>query len=212
MIGDCVYWWTKVWREGWSSCLYLHQEEEEGVWGGDRRICEAYTNVKTMNFFLTSDIGQYVVFFIYVSPLTRVTSVKSRIFCFKDMWEFLWMFNSNLQFIIILWAVIIVSKCGRERPPGSGSGHMWSVNCQTPARSLSVFVQTILNEFLFRSLSVFVQTILNEYLFRSLSVIPHICHIFYTSTFWGLKNVHSKVRKFAPKTASRQNSVNQYFV
>ena len=72
-----------------------------------------------------------------------------------------------VQVIIILWAVIILGKCGRERPPGSGSGHMWSVNCQTPARSLSVFVQTILNRFLFKSLSVFVQTILDTFLFKS---------------------------------------------
>ena len=42
--------------------------------------------------------------------------------------------------------------------------------------------------------------------------IPHICHISYTSTFWGLKIVHSKVRKFATKIALWQNSVNQYFV
>ena len=42
--------------------------------------------------------------------------------------------------------------------------------------------------------------------------IPHICHFFYTTTFWGLKILHSKVRKFATKIASRQNSVNRYFV
>ena len=33
-------------------------------------------------------------------------------------------------------------------------------------------------------------------------------HLFYTTTFWGLKILHSKVRKFATKIASRQNSVN----
>ena len=38
--------------------------------------------------------------------------------------------------------------------------------------------------------------------------IPHICHFFYTHTFWGLKILHSKVRKFTTKIASRQNSVN----
>ena len=37
--------------------------------------------------------------------------------------------------------------------------------------------------------------------------IPDICHFFYTSTFKGLKILHSKVRKFATKVASRQNSV-----
>ena len=37
--------------------------------------------------------------------------------------------------------------------------------------------------------------------------IPHTCHIFYTHTFWGLKILHSKVRKFTTKKASRQNSV-----
>ena len=31
---------------------------------------------------------------------------------------------------------------------------------------------------------------------------------FYTTTFWGLQILHSKVRKFAIKIASRQNSVN----
>ena len=31
---------------------------------------------------------------------------------------------------------------------------------------------------------------------------------FYTTTFWGLEILHSKVRKFATKIASRQNSVN----
>ena len=29
--------------------------------------------------------------------------------------------------------------------------------------------------------------------------IPHICHLFYTTTFWDLKILHSKVRKFATK-------------
>ena len=38
--------------------------------------------------------------------------------------------------------------------------------------------------------------------------IPYICHFFYTHTFSGLKILHSKVRKFATKIASRQNSVN----
>ena len=41
--------------------------------------------------------------------------------------------------------------------------------------------------------------------------IPDICHFFYTSTFQGLKILHSKVRKFVTKTVSRQNSVNLYF-
>ena len=41
--------------------------------------------------------------------------------------------------------------------------------------------------------------------------IPDICHFFYTHTFSGLKILHSKVRKFATKIASRQNSVNQYW-
>ena len=40
--------------------------------------------------------------------------------------------------------------------------------------------------------------------------IPDICHFFYTHVFWGLKILHSKVRKFATKTASRQNSVNHH--
>ena len=38
--------------------------------------------------------------------------------------------------------------------------------------------------------------------------IPYICHLFYTTTFYGLKMLHSKVQKFATKIASRQNSVN----
>ena len=37
--------------------------------------------------------------------------------------------------------------------------------------------------------------------------IPHICHFFYTHTFWGLEILHSKVRKFATKIYPRQNSV-----
>ena len=41
--------------------------------------------------------------------------------------------------------------------------------------------------------------------------IPDICHFFYTHTFSGLEILHSKVRKFATKIASRQNSVNQYW-
>ena len=41
--------------------------------------------------------------------------------------------------------------------------------------------------------------------------ILHICHYFYTSTLWGLKILHSNVRKFATRTVSRQNSVNWYF-
>ena len=42
----------------------------------------------------------------------------------------------------------------------------------------------------------------------SLLCILHICHFFYTTTIWGLKILHLKVRKFATKVASRQNSVN----
>ena len=38
--------------------------------------------------------------------------------------------------------------------------------------------------------------------------IPHICHFFNTNTFLDQKILHSKVRKFATKIASRQNSVN----
>ena len=38
--------------------------------------------------------------------------------------------------------------------------------------------------------------------------IPDICHFFYTNTFWGLEILLSKVRKFATKICSRQNSVN----
>ena len=38
--------------------------------------------------------------------------------------------------------------------------------------------------------------------------IPHICHFFYTHTFWGMKILHWKVRKFTTKVALRQNSVN----
>ena len=42
--------------------------------------------------------------------------------------------------------------------------------------------------------------------------IPHICPFLYTNAFWGLWKLYTKkVRKFATKTASRQNSVNQYF-
>ena len=40
--------------------------------------------------------------------------------------------------------------------------------------------------------------------------IPDICHFFYTSIFWGLKILHSKVRKFATRIVSRQNSVNHH--
>ena len=43
------------------------------------------------------------------------------------------------------------------------------------------------------------------------TIIPDICHFFFTHTFSGLKILHSKVRKFATKIASRQNSVNQYW-
>ena len=38
--------------------------------------------------------------------------------------------------------------------------------------------------------------------------ILHICHFFYTTTIWGLKILHLKVRKCTAKVASRQNSVN----
>ena len=46
----------------------------------------------------------------------------------------------------------------------------------------------------------------------SVYIIPHICHFFYTHTFFVQKILHSKVREFTTKKASRQNSVNQYFV
>ena len=45
---------------------------------------------------------------------------------------------------------------------------------------------------------------------KPLGTIPDICHFFYTHIFWGLKILHSKVRKFTTKVASRQNSVNHY--
>ena len=45
-------------------------------------------------------------------------------------------------------------------------------------------------------------------IFIFITPIPDICHLFYTSRFWGLKILHSKVRKFATKIASRQHSVN----
>ena len=38
--------------------------------------------------------------------------------------------------------------------------------------------------------------------------ILDICHFVYTHTFWGLKILHSKARKFTTKKASRQNNVN----
>ena len=38
--------------------------------------------------------------------------------------------------------------------------------------------------------------------------IPHICHFFYTHTFFVQKILHSKVREFTTKKASRQNSIN----
>ena len=38
--------------------------------------------------------------------------------------------------------------------------------------------------------------------------ILHISHFFYTTTIWGLKILHLKVRKCTTKVASRQNSVN----
>ena len=38
--------------------------------------------------------------------------------------------------------------------------------------------------------------------------IPHICHLSYTTAIWGVEILHLKVRKFATKVASRQNSVN----
>ena len=44
--------------------------------------------------------------------------------------------------------------------------------------------------------------------FLVLMIIPDICHFFYTNTFLDQKILHSKVRKFATKIASRQNSVN----
>ena len=47
---------------------------------------------------------------------------------------------------------------------------------------------------------------------RYIYIIPEICHLFYTHTFWGLKILHSKVRKFRTKKASRQNSVKLHTV
>ena len=44
---------------------------------------------------------------------------------------------------------------------------------------------------------------------KGLVSIPDFFHFFYAHTFSGLKILHSKVRKFATKIASRQNSVNQ---
>ena len=46
------------------------------------------------------------------------------------------------------------------------------------------------------------------YLYWLLIYIPYICHLFYTTTFYGLKILHLKVQKFATKIASQQNNVN----
>ena len=46
----------------------------------------------------------------------------------------------------------------------------------------------------------------------SIRRIPHICLFFYTSTFWGLKILRSKVRKFATKIASRQKRKSIFWV
>ena len=45
------------------------------------------------------------------------------------------------------------------------------------------------------------------YRFSSSSIL-HISHFFYTTTIWGLKILHLKVRKCTTKVASLQNSVN----
>ena len=50
----------------------------------------------------------------------------------------------------------------------------------------------------------------NKQLFRKSSYLIFVI-FFYTSIFQGLKILHSNVRKFATKIASRQNSVNQYW-
>ena len=42
------------------------------------------------------------------------------------------------------------------------------------------------------------------------NTIPHICPFFYTTVIWEVKILHLKVRKFATKVASRQNSVNYH--
>ena len=42
----------------------------------------------------------------------------------------------------------------------------------------------------------------------SITLYTWYLSFFYTTTFWGLEILHSKVRKFATKIASRQNSVN----
>ena len=49
--------------------------------------------------------------------------------------------------------------------------------------------------------------LLTVFIVNTIMLIPHICLFFYTSTFFGLKILHSKVRKFSTKIASRQNSV-----
>ena len=43
-----------------------------------------------------------------------------------------------------------------------------------------------------------------------LNTIPDNCLFFTITFFWGLKILHSKVRKFARRIASRQNSVNHH--
>ena len=44
--------------------------------------------------------------------------------------------------------------------------------------------------------------------FMSFKDIPDICPIFYTTKIKGLEILHLKLRKFATKVASQQNSVN----
>ena len=49
---------------------------------------------------------------------------------------------------------------------------------------------------------------ISVYIRMYVAVIPHICHFFYTHTFFVQKILHLKVREFTTKKASRQNNVN----
>ena len=72
---------------------------------------------------------------------------------------------------------------------------------------MQCFSVTLVPELVFFSTNIFRGP---EQFTMSCGPIPDICKFWYATIFWTCKKYATKVRKFATKIASQQNSVNQY--
>ena len=110
-----------------------------------------------------------------------------------------WLFCPYHILIILLWNYIVNPK---NYEPQRMNWKKWHEVGGWSLRELRWFLIGIL-------VSIYLHWYIHVFIFVYLYIcifvyplywyidIPDICHFFYTSRFWGLKILHSKVRKFA---------------